>query len=150
METIGNLRGGEPMRWPRTTRLLVSLLLVLLANFVVAPLASDRTSASVSAANECLAGMQYVPDQLVVAFKPGQSLVELQDRNRIAMIIITLYRAGVVGLAAPPIRLPTGTIVLFEFRSGTDLCSSMSMIRALPEVQFVGPNLIGGPPPGEF
>jgi hypothetical protein len=131
-------------RW--TTSLLISLLFALAANGVGAALATNRTSA----ANECLAGIQYVPNQLVVGFKPGQSLTELQDRHRILTVFTTLHRAGAIGLAAAPIRLPTGNIVLFEFRSGTDLCGAMSMIRSLPEVRFVEPNLIGGLPPGEF
>src|SRR5687768_2856599 len=113
-------------------RLLMSLLLVVVTNFIVAPAAGD----SASAANECLAGMHYVPHQLVVGFRPGQSIGQLEDR-RIAMVLVTLYRAGAVGIAAPPIRLPSGNIFLVEFRSGADLCRAMAMIRALPEVRFV-------------
>jgi hypothetical protein len=129
------------------TRLAIAVVLVVTTTFVVSPAASDRASA----ANECLAGQQYVPNQLVVGFKPGQGPMQLQDPNRVNAMFAAFAQAGVVGLAGPVLRLPGGNIVLFDLRPGTDLCQAMPAIRAVPEVpevRFVEPNFLGGPPGG--
>jgi hypothetical protein len=93
--------------------------------------------------NACLAGTRFVPDQLVVGFKPGQSPAELTDPARIQAIQNTYALLGVQSVGAP-LQLPSGFVYLLQFGPGTDLCRAMDVLRALPEVGFVEANIIGG------
>jgi hypothetical protein len=133
---------GMPRFW--VARLTVASLFAFATSFVISPAGGDRSFA----ANECLAGQQFVPNQLVVGFKPGQGPMQLQDPNRVNAMFAAFAQAGVVGLAGPILRLPAGNIVLFDLRPGTDLCQAMPAIRAVSEVRFVEPNFLGGPPGG--
>jgi len=95
--------------------------------------------------NQCLAGQSFIPDQLTVGWKPGQSPAEIKDSVKVRVLLNAAAQAGIVG-AGPPLALSTGFIYLANLVPGSDLCSAVSLLTGLPAVQFTEPNFTGGGP----
>jgi hypothetical protein len=93
--------------------------------------------------NACLTGQQFIADELIQGFHPGQSYPEIQDPIRLQAVLDAEQRAGVIS-RIELFRLPTGAVYLLKLRAGSDLCPAMDILRALPEVRFVEPNFTGG------
>ena len=121
------------------TRAFLSLTLALVTAFVATPLTHDRTTAL----NDCLAGNQYIAHELLVGFKPGQSVLQLNDPERAAAIVSSFSQAGATTISSPLV-LPSGDVFLVKFGGSSDLCTLMtSLPRSIPEIAYVEPNFVG-------
>jgi len=70
--------------------------------------------------NQCLAGQSFIPDQLNVGFKPGQSPAETSDPAKLRAFQNVAVQAGTVSVGQPLI-LPSGNIYPLNLVAGSDL-----------------------------